>query len=96
MDHHPLLSAIRQGGDPLVWTSIHYSLESFPTLEHPDAPYQAKVVLEFLMKSPLNARKFHETLLAGDELVDPSQEIEWGNFNDTYRVSFYLKNRRAS
>ena len=79
--------------DPIEILSLRYQLLKFPKLDASQEPYQAKVEIEFKVKSPLNARKFHEALLKGDERVDPSLEVNWEALNDLYRVSFYLKNR---
>ena len=93
LNTHPLLLSLEKDQDPIEILSIRYHLLSFPTLDGPQAPYQAKVEMEFRTKSPLNARKLHEALLKGDERVDPTLEVSWEPLNDSYRTSFFLKNR---
>jgi hypothetical protein len=91
---HPLLEALGAGEDPLEVVHLNYQLTSFPRIESLRDPYTAKVELEFRVKSPMSARKFHEALLQGDALVDPNQEISWESLSNSYRTSFYLKNRQ--
>ncbi len=43
----------------------------------------------------MNARRFHEALLKGDEIVDSAGEVNWEAFNDSYRVSFFLKHTKS-
>jgi hypothetical protein len=93
LNNHPLLQSMKKDNDPLEILSLRYQLLKFPKVDAPQEPYLAKVELEFKAKSPLNARKFHEALLKGDELIDSSLEVNWEALNDLYRVSFYLKNR---
>ena len=59
-------------------------------------PYLAKIELEFQVNSPMTARKFHEYLLQGeDPIIQTKKEISWESLSDSYRTSFYLKNRPA-
>lgn len=87
---HPLQGTI----DPLDILDLNYHLVSYPRIGNLRDPYTAKVELEFRAKSPTIARKFHEALLQGDSLVDPNQEISWESLSDSYRTTFYLKNRQ--
>ncbi len=91
---HPLLEALQTAGDPLEILNLNYHLVSFPRIGALRDPYTAKMELEFRVKSPMSARKFHEALLQGDALVDPNQEISWESLSNSYRTSFYLKNRQ--
>lgn len=93
LSSHPLLEALQSTNDPLDIQNIKYQLISFPHIGAMRDPYRGKVELEFQVKSPMNARKFHEVLLQGDSMVDPNEEITWETLSDTYRTSFYLKNR---
>lgn len=63
---------------------IRYQLIEFPS--------RTKIELEFQTKSPMNARKFHEFLLKGEEWID-GEEISWETLNEGYRTSFFLKNK---
>lgn len=95
LTQHPFLNQIKEQGEPIVIQRIHYQLVQYPTIEAPKESYQAKVELEFKTPSPMSARKFHEFLLNGDALVDPDPGIEWEMLNQSYRASFFLKNRSA-
>ncbi len=90
---HPLLDALRIAGDPLEIVAFHYELISLPKIGDMDAAYTGKVTLEFQVKWPTSARKFHDALLAEVRVVDPSLEIAWESFADGYKASFYLKKR---
>ncbi len=90
---HPLLEAERIAGNPLEILDIKYHLISYPHIGALQDSYQAKIELEFRTKSPINARKFHEMLLQGDPLIDSTQEISWESLSNSYKTSFYLKNR---
>ena len=92
LSHHPLVESFRMAGDPISFEHIRYQLVSFPRLEALNEPYLTKVDIDFKVESPLHARKFHETLLQGDSLIDTSHEITWDVLSDRYKVSFYLKN----
>jgi hypothetical protein len=56
-------------------------------------PYQAKIDLEFSVKSPMSARKFHEALLADEAWVNAQEDFFWDSSGDTYRTSFFLKKK---
>jgi hypothetical protein len=90
---HPFLQEIRQEGEPIDIQGLHYQLLQCPTIDSPKESYQAKIEIEFKSKSPINARKFHELLLNEDAMVDPILGVEWETLNDSYRASFFLKNR---
>lgn len=92
---HPVLKASKSEGAPLILQDFHYHLVKFPKIGTKTEPYQAKVEIEFQLKSPLHARKFHEALLKGDEKVDPHLEITWEALSDGYRTTFFLKNRNT-
>jgi hypothetical protein len=92
LTRHPLLESFRLAGDPMSFEQIHYQLLSFPRLDALQDPYAVKVDLEFKVSSPLHARKFHETLLQGNGIIDGSHEITWEVLTDRYKASFYLKN----
>lgn len=87
---HPLLTTEK---DPIQIRSFRYQLLQFPKIDSLQEPYQAKVEIEFQVKSPMNARKFHEALLQGDEWVNADLDIIWEVLDDFYRISFFLKNR---
>lgn len=89
LSSHPLLEELKMEGDPIEIRTLRVQLVKCPMLRSENEPYLAKVELEFEFKSMMNARRFHEALREGDELVNPRLEITW----DGSRASFYLKNR---
>jgi len=91
---HPLFEALKIAGDPIDIFDLNYHLTSYPRIGNLRDPYAAKVEIEFRTKNPTTARKFHEVLLQGDALIDANQEISWESLPDSYRTSFYLKNRQ--
>lgn len=92
---HPLLEELKREGDPIDIRELRVQLLNFPTLHAKEENYLAKVEMEFSVNSMMNARRFHEALRAGDEWVNPNLEITWDVLNQSYRTSFYLKNRMA-
>lgn len=90
---HPLLNKLIKEGDPIALRDIRYQLVTFPKIGSPKEPYLAKVEIEFRVKNAMNARKFHEAIREGDDYVDPNLEITWEALHDSYRISFFLKNR---
>lgn len=93
LSSHPLLEELKKEGDPIDLREVRYQLVKFPKIESPKEPYLAKVEIEFQFKSATNARKFHEALRRGDDLINPSLDITWDALNDAFRTSFFLKNR---
>jgi len=90
---HPFIEALATTEDPLVIQTVKYQLVSFPHIDAMRDPYKAKLELEFMVKSPMNARKFHEALLQEDDFVDGENEFSWEASDDVYRTSFFLKNK---
>lgn len=90
---HPILQELQKAKDPLQLRDFQYHLVQFPHIGSLKEPYLAKVELEFQVQEPLHARKFHEALLQGDAFVDPRLEMTWEVLSDSYRASFFLKNR---
>jgi len=95
LSHHPLVGAFKKEDDSLEVSEMRYQLLESPKIDALNTRYLAKVDLRFIVKSPMNARKFHEALLKGDEIVDANQEITWETLSDGYRVSFFLKNAKV-
>ena len=93
---HPLLLEFKKEGEPLEIEDLHYQLVEYPQVGSTQSPYKAKVELEFFVKSPMKARQFHEALLAGDPMIDPTQEVSWESVGVGYRAAFFLKNHRSS
>lgn len=91
LDKHPLLQEFKSEKDPLDLRDIRYQLLDYPKIGSLQNRYIAKVELQFKVKSPMNARRFHEALLAGDDLIDSSSEVTWEPLNNSYRTSFFLK-----
>ena len=92
---HETLCVFEKENDPLELLEVHYQLISSPKIHSPKDPYRAKVSFEFRLKSPMNARKFHDILLTGNGLIDAGEEISWEAQPNSYRASFILKNRDA-
>jgi hypothetical protein len=88
---HPLLQEFKLEKDPFDLRALHYQLVEIPKIGSLQNRYRAKVELQFKIKSAMNARKFHEALLKGDDTVDSSGEITWEPQNDSFCTSFYLK-----
>ena len=92
---HELLKQFESEGDAIDIRELHYELVQFPKIGASQEAYLGKVEIEFQFKEVLNARKFHDSLLKGDSLVNGDLEISWDVLNDSYRTSFFLKNRSA-
>jgi hypothetical protein len=100
---YPYLVRSPRVGEVLDWLQrhpfsldrFHYQLLSFPRIEALKEPYLGKVTLEFRAATPMHARQWHEELLRGEGLCDPSKEISWEELADGYSVSFFLKNRNS-
>ncbi len=90
---HPIIQESKKEACPIEINYVHYKLLQYPQMDTPKDPYQAKIELEFKTKSPLSARKLHESLYQEVEWVDSSQEIHWEAIDDLYRVSFYLNQK---
>ena len=71
--------------------SLKYDLEKYPALGSNKEPYVAKIELEFTTQKSKDAREFHDSLLKGIGLVNPSSEITWDVNQDNYKTTFYLK-----
>lgn len=89
--NHPILKKLEAEDDPIEINRFRYRLDSFPKIDAPKVPYKTKVELEFRFKNPMNARKFHESLLLEDPYIDSESEVSWESLRDSYRASFFLK-----
>jgi hypothetical protein len=96
LSQHPLLLEFKMENDPLEVKTIRYQLVEYPKIGSLQNRYRAKVDLQFKVKSPMSARRFHEALLQGDEIVDPNSEVSWEALSDSYRASFFLNATKAS
>jgi|GEM_PF-1218963 len=94
ISQHPLLKTFSEAGDPIEWKDIRYRLVKFPKIGSAQEIYQAQVDLEFHLKNPTNARKFHEALLKGDEWICAEEGIGWESVSAGYKASFFLKQRK--
>jgi hypothetical protein len=92
---HPLLQEFKLEQDPLDLRDLHYQLIDHPKIGSLQNRYKAKVELQFKVKSPMTARRFHEAILKGDDLIDSSGEVTWEPLNDSYRTSFFLKTLKS-
>jgi hypothetical protein len=95
LGQHPLLQEFKTEKDPLEVRDLRYQLVECPKIGSSQSRYRAKVDLQFRIKSPMNARRFHETLLKGEEMVDLASEVSWEALNDSYRASFFLKHTKS-
>lgn len=89
--NHPVIQKAQSENDPIEITRFRYRLDSFPRIDAPKTPFKTKVEIEFRFKNPMNARKFHESVLMEDQNIDSESEINWEALRDSYRASFYLK-----
>lgn len=71
---------------------IKYDLEKFPNLSNRNEPYRTKIELEFLSSDISIARDFHLKLLNNKKFIDSSKDINLDILNNTYKLTFYLKN----
>jgi hypothetical protein len=92
---HPVILEAEKENEPIEITHLHYQLLKYPKIDSLQEPYEGKVEIEFQTKSPLRARKFHEALHQGADLVDSSEDIHWESSLPVYRVSFFLKKRAS-
>ena len=95
LSQHPLVQEFKTVNDPLEVKELRYQLTDHPKIGSLQTRYRVKIDLQFRVKSPMNARRFHEALLKGDEMVDPKREISWEALNDGYRASFFLKTTKS-
>ncbi|HSX12860.1 MAG TPA: hypothetical protein VLE96_00345 [Chlamydiales bacterium] len=91
---HPCISGTEKDQDPIEIHTIRYQLVSYPNIDSPKEPYLAKIEMEFKTASPLNARKFHESIYQGEGWADNSQDIQWEATENLYRISFHLRNEK--
>jgi hypothetical protein len=73
-------------------TYFNYRLVEYPSLKNFKKRYLVKVDLEFKTENHTVARKFHENLCKGDEMIDGKREVSWDVEKDLYKTSFFLKN----
>ncbi len=88
---HPVILEAKQTETPIEIKAVRYQLLQYPKMSAPQDRYQGKVEIEFSTKSPLNARKFHQSLHKGEGWVNPEQDIQWEPSENLYRAAFYLK-----
>ncbi len=93
LSHHPLLVSFQEVGEPFEWQEMKYRLVNLPKIGNSNNSYKAQMEIEFSVKNAINARKFHEALLKGDEYVDPAEGIGWEVLPNGYKATFYLKQR---
>jgi hypothetical protein len=91
---HPLLAECKAESDSFDIRDIRYRLVEYPKIGSSQTRYRAKVEIQFGVTSAMNARRFHESLLQGDKMVDPA-EVSWEALNDGYRAAFFLKNPKS-
>lgn len=93
LSSYPVLQKIKSEGDPIHFKDIHYELIKFPKIASLKEPYLAKVEIKFKFKNSLNARRFHEALRNETSYIDLSKELSWETSSDSYKASFFLKNK---
>ncbi|MCB1149557.1 MAG: hypothetical protein KDK48_05265, partial [Chlamydiia bacterium] len=74
-------------------TTFSYQLVKRPEMRKKNEKYRIRVELDFTSQTPKAARQFHDALLAPNAFVDPKNEVKWTSKGDSYRVSFFLKNK---
>lgn len=94
---HPSIVGKQQPGEnapeAIQIDSFSYTLVKRPELTKKQEKYQVKVEIEFSSPTPKMAREFHDALIAPNEFVDPKAEIKWNSNRDSYRASFFLKDK---
>ncbi len=95
LSHQGTIASFQQIGDPFEWKEMRYHLVNYPKIGSASEKYKAQVEIEFSVKSPMNARKFHEALLKGDSIVDENQTIGWEVLPHGYKATFFLKSRKS-
>lgn len=73
--------------------SFNYQMVKKPDQSKKQERYQIRVELEFTTSIPKLAREFHDALITPNDFVDPKGEIKWSSSRDSYRTSFYLKDK---
>lgn len=86
LSSHPLFRDV-------VLREVHYQLVQFPRIGATKEPYTTKMDIEFQVQETTHARRIHEALLKGNDWVDTSKEIKWEALHNSYRATFFLKNR---
>ncbi|HLB53429.1 MAG TPA: hypothetical protein VJK48_06965 [Chlamydiales bacterium] len=92
---HPSLLEAKKSGEPIEILDLNYKLEEYPKIDSHSLTYQAVVEIQFSSKSALLARQFHQALLTDSSMVDLSADLNWEVMQDTYCVSFSLKNPKV-
>lgn len=90
---HPLIKGEERMRPKLKIDSLTYKMVKLPSQSKPNEHYQVKVDLDFTAASPRYAREFHEALMAPNEMVDPSTEVQWSADREKFRTSFFLKDK---
>lgn len=95
---NPLLKRERKASNqPAInLTGFTYTMTKRPDFKKRSEPYQVKIDLEFQTLNSTLAREFHDALIAPNEMVDPKNEVKWSQTGDTYRTTFFLKNKAPS
>lgn len=101
----PYFLKVPNVSETLIWINNHellkeaelisfsYTLEKYPNINAKNEPYLVKIEIEFKTKIPSIARNFYDSVLKGEGLVNPKEEITWDVGNDSYKTSFYLKTK---
>jgi hypothetical protein len=88
LSKHAILS--KTPSDLFNIRTLDYSLERYPKIGSSPTAYKAKFEMEFACASPQLAKQFHESLKS-DAIIDQKGKVSWNAKNQTYQVSFYLK-----
>ncbi|EFB42068.1 MULTISPECIES: hypothetical protein [Parachlamydia] len=90
---NPSENADEQKIEGLKIESFTYKMVKKPDKSKKNEIYQVRVDLDFSAPTPTQAREFHDSLIAPNEMVDPKGEIKWGTNRGRYHTSFFLKDR---
>lgn len=95
LSHHNLWKKAKEEKEAIEIISLDYKLEEFPKIGNLKAPYLAKVEMELFIPNATRARQLHESLLQDEEMIDHLQDFSWEPLENSYLISFYLKNEKV-
>ena len=91
LSHHPIFSNQQHDIDI---QSLHYELETYPSIKSLSTPYKAKVRMNLAIPASASATLLHDALQAGDDLIDGAGGVEFHRNASGYSAQFYLKRRK--
>lgn len=93
--HPNVVTAPKENGqiEAIQLENISYTLVKRPEQNRQGEHYQVKVELEFTSPTSMQAREFHDALIAPNDFVDSRSEVKWNVNQGHYRTSFFLKDK---